>query len=106
MSICHSLIHASEEGGHKKHHKFADDIVSAMKSLTYLGTGSNDIFHIMDVAKFYKEHAELCVTDLTKGKKVQVKVSEFERDIVTKIRHKSGYDDDFYLKSFAPRENH
>jgi hypothetical protein len=104
MSICHSLLHASEEG-HKKHHKL-DDLVSAMKSLTYLGTGSNDIFHIMDVAKFYKDHGELCVTDLTKGKKVQVKVSEFERDLVTKIRHKSGYDDDFYLKSFAPRENH
>lgn len=40
----------------------------------------------MDVAAFYKQHPGLCVTDLTKGKKVQVKVSEFDREIVSKIR--------------------
>jgi len=60
----------------------------------------------VDVATFYKNNPDLCVTDLTKGKRVQVKVSEFERDIVSKIRHKSGYDNEFFLKSFAPRENH
>lgn len=52
----------------------------------------------MDVAKFYKLHKELCVSDLTQGKKVQVKISEFDRDIVTKIRLASGYDDHYYLQ--------
>jgi hypothetical protein len=58
------------------------------------------------VATFYKNNPELCVTDLTKGSRVQVKVSEFERDIVSKIRRNSGYDNEFFLKSFSPRENH
>jgi hypothetical protein len=40
----------------------------------------------MDAAGFYIKNPGLCVTDLTKGKKVQVKISEFERDVVTKIR--------------------
>ena len=52
----------------------------------------------MDVAKFYKKHKHLCVSDLTKGKKVQVKISEFDRDQVTKIRHISGFDDQYYLQ--------
>jgi hypothetical protein len=35
-----------------------------------------------------------------------VRISEFDRDIATKIRQRSGYDNEFFLKSFAPRENH
>jgi Phosphatidylinositol-4-phosphate 5-Kinase len=91
--------------------------LTAVKSLTYQLYASshnhlcyrkenNDIYHILDVAAFYKKHPNLCVSDLTKGQKVQVKVSEFDRDIVSKIKQKSGYDDHFFLKSFAPRENH
>ena len=35
-----------------------------------------------------------------------MRISEFDRDIATKIRQRSGYDNEFFLKSFAPRENH
>jgi predicted HAD superfamily phosphohydrolase len=69
-----------------------------VKSLTYQLTDSNDIYHIMDVAAFYKKNPGLCVTDLTKGQKVQVKISEFDRDIVTKVRQRSGYDNEYFLK--------
>lgn len=60
----------------------------------------------MDVAGFYKKYPHLCVTDLTQGRRVQVRISEFDRDIATKIRQRSGYDNEFFLNSFAPKENH
>ena len=41
--------------------------MGAMRSLTYQLTENNDIYHIMDVAAFYKKNPELCVSDLTKG---------------------------------------
>ena len=60
----------------------------------------------MDVADFYKRNTDMCVSDLTNGKKVQIKISEYDRDIVKKIRKKSGFNDEFFLKSFGPKENH
>lgn len=66
----------------------------------------NDIYHIMDMANFYRKNPHLCVSDVTNGKKVQIKISEYDREIVHKIRKKSGFGDEYFLKSFAPRENH
>ena len=50
------------------------------------------------MAAFYKNNPHLCVSDVTNGKKVQIKISEYDRDIVKKIRRKSGYNDSFFLK--------
>ena len=50
------------------------------------------------MASFYKKNSHLCVSDVTNGKKVQIKISEYDREIVKKIRLKSGYDDSFFLK--------
>ena len=52
----------------------------------------------MDVAAFYRQNPDLCVSDLTKGQKVTVKISEYDREIVKKIKARSGYDLEFFLK--------
>lgn len=52
----------------------------------------------MDMANFYKLNQNLCVSDVTNGKKVQIKVTEYDREICKKIRHKSGYSNEFFLK--------
>ena len=50
------------------------------------------------MSDFYKKYPHLCVTDLTKGQMVQIKVSEYDRDIVAAIRHRSGFNDETFLK--------
>ncbi len=52
----------------------------------------NDVDHLMDMAEFYKRNEHLCVSDVTDGQKVQIKISEYEPNIMKKIRRKSGYD--------------
>ena len=60
----------------------------------------------MDIAKFYKDHKELCVSaDITNGKKVQVKVTEYGPEMLKSIRRQSGFNDDFLIHAFAPVEN-
>lgn len=46
----------------------------------------------MDMADFFKKNEHLCVSDVTDGQKVQIKISEYEPNIMKKIRRKSGYD--------------
>lgn len=57
----------------------------------------NDINHLMDMADFFKKNGHLCVSDVTDGKKVQIRIQEYEPTIVKKIRRKSGYNDDFLI---------
>ena len=45
----------------------------------------------MDMAEFYKANPEMCVSDLTKGKRVQIQITEYEKGICKKIRRQSGY---------------
>lgn len=71
-------------------------LLNAVKGLTYQ-LGENDIYHIMDMANFYKQNPGLCVSDVTNGKKVQIKVTEYDRDICRKIREKSGIDFNHFL---------
>lgn len=52
----------------------------------------------MDMATFYKQNPALCVSDVTNGKKVQIKVTEYDRDICRKIREHSGIDYMLFLK--------
>lgn len=57
----------------------------------------------MDMAEFYKKNEQLCVSDVTSneiqfsisldGKKVQIKIQEYDPSVLQKIRRKSGYDD-------------
>lgn len=51
----------------------------------------------MDMADFFKKNGHLCVSDVTDGKKVQIRIQEYEPTIVKKIRRKSGYNDDFLI---------
>lgn len=71
--------------------------MNAVRSLTYQ-LKENDIYHIMDMAAFFKKNSHLCVSDVTNGKKVQIKVSEYDREICKNIRRKSGYDEEYFLK--------
>jgi hypothetical protein len=52
----------------------------------------------MDMAQFYKQNPELCVSDVTKGKKVQIKITEYSRETCRKIRIKSGFGNEEFLK--------
>lgn len=56
------------------------------------GRKNNDVNHIMDMADFFRRNEHLCVSDITDGKKVQIKISEYEPALLTKIRRNSGYD--------------
>lgn len=58
----------------------------------------NDINHIMDIAEFYEKHENLCVQDITDGKKVQVKITEYGPEMLKTIRRQSGFNDDFLIK--------
>lgn len=72
----------------------------------------------MDMATFYKQNPLLCVSDVTNGKKVQIEITEYDRDICKDIRKNSGIDYTGFLRlvlisslwisysSFAPKENH
>jgi len=48
--------------------------------------------HIVDMADFFRRNENLCVSDITNGKKEQIKISEYEPNILKKIRRRSGYD--------------
>jgi hypothetical protein len=61
--------------------------------------------HIIDIAHFYKDHEDLCVSDITNGKKVQVKITEYGPEMLKSLRRQSGFNDDFLIKAFAPKEN-
>jgi hypothetical protein len=60
----------------------------------------------MDMADFYRRNEHLCVSDVTDGQKVQIKISEYEPSILKKIRRRSGYDLKSLIQSFSPKENH
>jgi hypothetical protein len=54
------------------------------------------------MAQFYKQNPHLCVSDVTNGKKVQIKVTEYDRDICREIRGVSGIDYNVFLKYGNP----
>ncbi len=99
MSICHCLIQARHAEEHKKMKEMglAHLISAVKKGLTYQ-LAEDDIFHLMDMAHFYKENTNLCVSDVTNGKKVQIRVTEYDRDTCKKIREQSNIDYDLFLK--------
>jgi len=57
------------------------------------------------MATFYRNNINICPSDLTQGKRVQVKVSEFKRELITKIRESSNFDNKFFFDSFSPQTN-
>lgn len=83
MSICHCTLNETQEEYRKK--GLGGLIRAVKKGLTYQ-LGENDIYHIMDMAEFYKLNLNLCVSDVTNGKKVQIKITEYDREICKKIR--------------------
>ena len=52
----------------------------------------------MDMADFFKKNSQLCVSDVTRGKKVQIQITEYDRDIFRKLRRRSGIDTLTFLK--------
>lgn len=96
MSICHCLLHARRQEEEKKNKELG--LFSAIrKGLTYQ-LSDEDIFHIVDMAQFYKENPELCVSDVTNGNRVQIKVTEYDRDVCRKVRDQSHLDFELFLK--------
>lgn len=106
MSICNCILVSKKPEAER--HNVAQGILSGFKKMTQVLTyqlKDSDINHLMDIAKFFKDHSELCVSDITNGKKVQVKVTEYGPEMLKSIRRQSGFNDDYLIKAFAPNEN-
>ena len=69
MSICHCLIYATEQEEHDKNLGLGKGIMNAVRGLTYQ-LKDEDIYHIVDMASFFKKNPHMCVSDVTNGKKV------------------------------------
>lgn len=69
MSVCHCMQKAETEFQMKK------------GAINFLQNAFNikdqDKKHILDMAKFYEENKDLCVSDVTNKKKVTVKIQEY-----------------------------
>lgn len=71
MSICNCLITAQHHEDERKSHGLGVNLFNVVKGFTYqLSHSDNEIIHIMDMADFYKKNPDMCVSDVTRGKKV------------------------------------
>lgn len=87
MSICHCMISQEEKENEEK----GIGLGMIKKAFRYQ-LKDNDISHLMEMSDFFKKNPDLCVSDITNGKKIQIKVSEFDPHTVKRIRERSGYD--------------
>lgn len=73
MSICNCLITAQKQEEENNAHGLGANLLNAVKGFTFqLDHTDDEIIHIMDMADFYRRNSQLCVSDVTRGKRVQI----------------------------------
>jgi len=87
MSICNCILATKrkEDEGNKVATGMIKGFVNLVKVVTYQ-LNDNDLNHIMDIDDFYKENKELCTDDITNGRRVQVKITEYGPEMLKSLR--------------------
>eukprot|EP00347_Sterkiella_histriomuscorum_P002290 403368723 len=104
MSICECLLMKQKVQNQNVVGVVGGILKLAQAALTYQ-LQDNDINYIMDIADFFQKNQDLCVADITNGKKVQVKITEYGPDLFKQIRKSSGFQEDFLINTFSPKSN-
>eukprot|EP00347_Sterkiella_histriomuscorum_P012117 403369830 len=104
MSICECLLMKQKVQNQNVVGVVGGILKLAKAALTYQ-LQDNDINYIMDIADFFQKNQDLCVADITNGKKVQVKITEYGPDLFKQIRKSSGFQEDFLINTFSPKSN-